>query len=364
MSTLFEHINLNSLSLSNRIVMAPMTRSRANSQGIPSDITATYYAQRAQAGLIITEGVQPSYDGQGYPRSPGIHTQEQANAWAHIATAVHEEGGRIFMQLMHAGRVAHPLNMHPESSVVAPSEIPARTLVYTDQEGFLEPPTPKMIQTGQVLSIIREYVEAAKLAINAGFDGVELHSGSGYLPMQFLCPSSNTRIDSYGGSAINRCRFVVELLEAMSDAIGCERIGMKISPGITFNDAHDDDPLSTYQTLIKSSAVRSLCYLHVQRPAMFLSDVMPGTDFVTNWLGLVREWYEGTLIAGGDFTPETAAKAIKSGDTDLVAFGRSFIANPDLPDRIKNGITLAEADPNTFYTPGPEGYIDYPFSHE
>jgi len=360
MTSLFQSFSVGDLLLPNRILMAPMTRSRADTDGCPSDLAVTYYAQRAGAGLIITEGTQPSPSGQGYPRTPGLHNAAQVAAWRTVADAVHDAGGRIFVQLMHAGRVAHPLNMAEGAEIVAPSSVAAQTMVFTDQQGPLAPPMPRALEEREIAEVVEEFARSARLAREAGLDGVELHAGSGYLPMQFLSPNANRRTDRYGGSPLNRCRFVVEVLEAMIGEIGRGRVGIKLSPGITFNDVHDDNAVDSYDVLLKALDSLQPAYVHVQRPARFLAEAMPGTDFTNDWVAFTRSCFSGAVAAGGDFDAVSAERALTSGSMDLVAFGRSFIANPDLPRRLELGAPVAEPDAQTFYTPGPGGYIDYP----
>ncbi len=353
---LFEPIMSGPLELKNRIVMAPMTRSRASATGVPSDLAQIYYAQRAEAGLIITEGTQPSASGQGYPRTPGMHSPEQIAAWRKVTEAVHAKGGAIFLQLMHTGRIAHRLNRTVDGPPVAPSAIRAAGKMYTDALGLQDHSMPRAIATEEIPSVIDEYRQATINALLAGFDGVELHGANGYLPMQFLASGSNRRTDRYGGSIQNRARFIIETLEAMADGAGSAgRIGLRVSPGNTFNDIRESDPLDLYPYLAKAINHLGLAYLHVQR-----SEKLPQQDKAFDPIALVRTHFEGRIIATGGFDRDSANELLSRGEADLIGFARPFIANPDLVRRFRTGAPLAQADPATFYTPGPKGYTDYP----
>jgi N-ethylmaleimide reductase len=354
--TLFDPVKIGSLALKNRVVMAPMTRNRASRDGVPSKLAVTYYAQRADAGLIITEGTQPSPAGQGYPRTPGIHAPEQVAAWRHITDAVHQRGGRIFLQLMHVGRIAHRANRLIDAAPVAPSAIRAAGTIYTDAFGLQPHSMPRALATDEIPSVIDEYQQAAANAIAAGFDGVELHAANGYLPMQFLSSNSNRRTDRYGGSIQNRARFVLETLEAMVEAAGSsERVGVRISPDTTFNDMHDEDRLGTYVHLVTEVDQLGLAYLHVQRSP---GELPPEQAF--DPLTLLRPHFRGPLIATGGFDLEGGAALVAAGGADLIGYASFFISNPDLVQRFQAGAPLAQPDPATFYTPGEKGYIDYP----
>lgn len=345
---LFQPLRLGDLTLPSRIVMAPMTRSRADDEGVQPEIAATYYGQRAGAGLIISEGIYPSAMGKGYVRTPGIHTDAQVVAWSKVTKAVHDNGGRIFAQLMHTGRVAVPAFLPGGVLPVAPSAIRAEGQAYTDQ-GMAPMVTPRALETSEIAGVIAEYRDATRRALEAGFDGVELHAASGYLPEQFLSSKSNQRTDAYGGSIANRVRFVVEVLEAMAAVAGPGRVGIKISPEMNFNDVADDTPQETYRHLVEQIAPMNLAYLHV---ALF------GTP--TDYHGLLRPLFKGAYLAGGGFSGESAGATLVQGRADAIVFGAAFIANPDLPRRLAEGLPLAEPDKATFYAPGPKGYIDYP----
>lgn len=349
--SLFNPIKLGNLELKNRIVMAPMTRSRATADHIPVDIMAEYYKQRACAGLIITEGTAPSPNGEGYPRTPGLYTPAQIEAWKKITQAVHEAGSKIFVQLMHVGRIAHPLNKAADAETLAPSAIPAKVNMYTDQQGLLDLPTPKAMTSADILRTIAEYKKATEYAFEAGFDGVELHAANGYLPMQFLSSHTNHRTDEYGGSVENRIRFVLEVLEAMISVQGPDKVGIRISPGAVFNDIADDDPLATYTALLTAIDPLNLVYVHSVRS--------PNPDL--DVFKLVRDHYHGVSIVNGGFTFGTGTAIVESGLADMVAYGTSFLANPDLVERFKQHASLNPPDARTFYTPGKEGYLDYPF---
>lgn len=351
---LFSPLDLRGLQLPNRIVMSPMTRSRAGDGDVPNEMNAEYYTQRASAGLIVTEGVQVSAEGKGYCRTPGIYTDAQVAGWKLVTNSVHAAGGRIFLQLWHVGRVSHPLN-NGGVRAVAPSAIQAEGQMFTVEEGMQPFAVPHALTTEEVEGVVKEHGHAAACSKAAGFDGVEFHAGQGYLPMQFLSPNANQRDDKYGGSAANRVRFVVEALEAAVDVFGPERVGMRIAPGFTFNDVFDDDPVETYTTLLQAIKPLNIAYIHTVNPPPPMSHNVPD-----NVAALVRDNYDGVLIRNGGYDLEKAEAALKSGDADLIAFGKLFLANPDLPERFKQGAVLNTWDMDTFYTPGPKGYTDYP----
>lgn len=348
MNSLFSEVQVGRYTLSNRMVMAPMTRSRADDAGVPSDLVVTYYAQRATAGLIITEGVFPVALGKGYVRTPGIETAEQVAAWAKVADAVHARGGRIFMQLMHCGRVSHPSLLTDGAQPQAPSAIKAAGQTYT-ATGLQDFVTPHALSVAEIAEVIQGYRTAARLAIEAGFDGVELHAASGYLPEQFLSTGSNQRDDQYGGSVENRARFVLEVLAAMVSEVGSDRVGIKISPEMNFNDITDANPQETYTYLVKQIADLNLAYLHV---ALF------GAQF--DYHAALRPLFNGTYLIGSGQTQDSAQALIDAGEADAVVFGGAFLANPDLPERFRQNAELNTPDKETFYAPGAEGYIDYP----
>ncbi|WP_236191219.1 alkene reductase [Pseudomonas pharyngis] len=348
MNPLFSEIQVGRHTLSNRIVMAPMTRSRADDDGVPTDLVATYYGQRASAGLIISEGVFPVALGKGYTRTPGIETDEQVAAWKQVTDAVHARGGRIFMQLMHCGRVSHPSLLANGAQPQAPSAIKVAGQTYT-ANGLQDFIIPHALSIVEIAAVVEGYRQAARRAIKAGFDGVELHAASGYLPEQFLSTGSNQRDDEYGGPVENRVRFVLEVLAAMVDEIGGDRVGIKISPEMNFNDIIDANPQETYTHLVEQLRAFNLAYLHV---ALF------GATF--DYHAALRPVFAGRYLIGSGLDKDTAESLISSGQADAVVFGSAFIANPDLPERLRSGAELNTADKNTFYAPGPEGYIDYP----
>jgi N-ethylmaleimide reductase len=348
MSKLFTPANIGGQTIRNRMVMAPMTRSRANDAGVPDDIVVTYYEQRSSAGLIITEGVFPSAAGKGYVRTPGIDTDEQVAVWKKVAEAVHARGGRIFMQLMHSGRISHPSLQVDGALPVAPSAIKPAGQTWTGN-GMEEFVTPRALRLDEIAGVVNEYRTATRRALEAGFDGVELHAASGYLPEQFLSSGSNHRDDEYGGSIANRARFVLEVLEAMVAEAGGARVGLKISPEMNFNDISDATPQETYTYLVDQVRGFNLAYLHV---ALFGAKV--------DYHALLRPRFEGAYLVGGGLNQETAEKLLADGHADATVFGGAFLANPDLPERFRTGAPLNAPDKNTFYTPGAQGYIDYP----
>jgi N-ethylmaleimide reductase len=344
---LFSPLALGDYTLRNRIVMAPMTRSRADAQGVPSPFAVEYYGSRADAGLLITEGTAPNPIGMGYARTPGIYSDAQIAAWKKVTDAVHARGGRIFLQLMHVGRIAHSANCTIPGPPVAPSAIRAASQMWTDSQGMQPCDTPRALDLAEIPSVIAEYAKATENAMRAGFDGVELHTASGYLPNQFLSPDANLRTDAYGGSIENRIRFVVETLAAMISAAGSPgKVGMKISPGMKFNDINDADPIPTYIALVNAVAPLKPAYLHVMRAGIGAESAM-------------REAFPGTLLLGGGFLKDEANKAIEEGRADAIVFGSTYLANPDLVTRFERDAPLNAPDQSTFYTPGPKGYVDY-----
>jgi len=333
----------------NRLMMAPMTRSRALAGGVPSELAIEYYAQRATAGIIVTEGVAPTAVGLGYARTPAIESREQIAVWKKITAAVKARGGHIFIQFMHVGRIGHSANRYTSDPLVAPSAVRANAQIWTDAHGLQDMDAPRALETSEIPGIIDGFAQATRNALEAGFDGVELHAASGYLPMQFLSTGTNQRTDGYGGSVQNRLRFVVDTLQAMIAAAGEPgKVGMKISPAIPFNDIHDDDPIETYTALVKAVAPMGLGYLHVLR-----------TPPLPNIFEVLRPLYPGTFAVGGAFDFDSGNAAIASGLADFVVFGKPFTSNPDLAERFAGGLELTPFDATTFYTPGPKGYVDY-----
>lgn len=350
MNALFSPIELGRLGLRNRVVMAPMTRSRAGERDEPTDLVAEYYRQRAGAGLIVTEGIYPSPNGKGYCRTPGLVTKVQVDGWRRVTRAVHEEGGTIVAQLMHCGRIAHADNKPPDAETVAPSAVRARGDMYTDTAGMQPFAEPRALRREEIPDVVEEYRRATELAYDAGFDGVELHCTSGYLPAQFLSTGSNRREDDYGGSVANRIRFPLEVLAALAAVDGSDRVGFRICPGNPFNDLQDDDPEETFGAFLDALRPLGLAYCHVIRLQ----------DGPLDNLRLAADRFGRPLIANDGFRAEEATQAIESGLAEAVAFGRAFIANPDLVERLRRGAPLARFDPKTMYTPGPAGYTDYP----
>lgn len=352
---LFTSYNMGGLQLANRIVMAPMTRSRAIGY-IPNNLMAEYYRQRATAGLIITEGTSPSPNGLGYARIPGIYNQEQVAGWKKVTDAVHQEGGKIFIQLMHTGRVSHPLNMPEGAEVVAPSAIGFEGQMYTDQEGMKDYPTPREMTLEDIEQAQEEYVNAAKLAMEAGFDGVELHGANGYLIEQFINPAANQRTDAYGGSIENRTRFAIETAQKVVAAIGAEKTAIRLSPyGAANGLAPSYEGIdATYEYLATELGKLNLAYIHVvDHSAMGAPEVPQSTK------DLIKKAFGGTYINSGGHDTTSAEEVLQKEQGDLVAFGRPFISNPDLVYRLEHDIELTQPDHNTFYTPGEEGYTTY-----
>jgi N-ethylmaleimide reductase len=342
------HYSLGKLTLRNRVVMAPMTRSRALGN-VATAVMAEYYAQRASAGLIITEGIAPSPNGLGYARIPGLYSVEQTHSFRALTSAVHERGGKIFAQLMHTGRIAHPLNMPQGAELLAPSAIQAQGQMFTDQQGLQAFPAPREMSRADIAQSQAEFVSAARNAIDAGFDGIELHAANGYLLEQFMHPHSNRRDDAYGGSDDKRNRFVVELTQATANAIGADRVGIRVSPYSTFNDmARREDATAAYSALAR--ALQNLAYVHVVRSE---------DPRFQDTLRAIREHGPTSLILNGGFDRTSAEAAIQAGEADLISFGRPFIANPDFVQRIAANAELSVPDASKFYTPGPEGYVDY-----
>ncbi len=355
MSILYTPTTLGPMVLQNRLVMAPMTRSRAPGN-IPNALMAEYYAQRGTAGLIITEGTSSSPNGLGYPRIPGIFSAAQIEGWRAISDAVHGKGAKIFMQLMHCGRISHSLNMSVGSRVIAPSAVAAAGEMYTDAYGLKPFPVPDAMNGDDIRVAIIEYANAARNAVAAGFDGVELHAANGYLLEQFIRPNSNLRTDSYGGSLENRARFVLEVVDAVTGAIGRDRVGIRLSPFGVFNDMPLYDQIEEeYAWLAKQLNDAAPVYLHLVDHSSMGAPVVPESMKAT-----FRHTFKGALILSGGYDAQRAESDLASGKCDLVAFGRSFIANPDLVKRWKSGAPLNAPDMGTFYSPGPKGYIDYP----
>lgn len=335
--------------------MAPMTRCRAIGNQ-PNDLMATYYEQRATAGLIITEGCSPSPNGLGYARMPGIFSAEQTEGWKKVTTAVHRNGGKIFVQLMHTGRMGHQMNLPAGAEIVAPSAIAAPGKMYTDSQGLLDLPVPREMTLEDIALVRKEFMKAAINAITAGFDGVEIHGANGYLPEQFLSPLSNQRTDFYGGTTENRCRFVIELAEAIGRSIGMDKTAIRLSPyGVNGGMAPYPEVDETYQYLASKLDQLGILYIHlVDHSAMGAPEVPLSIKKA------IRERLHNTQVMAGGYNVEKAEEDLQTGLADLIAFGKPFISNPDLVSRLQNNLPVnMNWDVNTFYTPGPEGYTDY-----
>lgn len=352
-SALFSPVALGSIPLKNRIVMAPLTRSRADREGVPSPYAAQYYSERAEgAGMVIAEATQVSFGAQGYCRTPGAHTREQIAAWARIVDAVHEKGGKIALQIWHCGRITHKLNRAEGTEAVGPSAVQASGQMWTDQAQMQPHDVPRALTAAEIAGIAEDFAATAERAIDAGFDGVEIHSANGYLLHQFLSSNANVRTDEYGGSIENRMRMPLLAVKAVADRIGADKTGVRVSPGHAFNDIEEADMETLYPAYFKALDGFGLAYLHVMRA--FANTVE--TDVVA----MARRAFSGRLIACGGYTGDTGAALISSNGADAVAFGTAFIANPDLVARIKAGAPLNTPHQATFYTPGPKGYVDYP----
>ena len=342
--------------LANRLVMAPMTRNRAP-EGVPTELTATYYRQRASAGLLVTEGSQISQQGVGYLFTPGIHTEAQVAGWRRVTEAVHARNGRIFLQLWHVGRISHPSFQPDGAAPVAPSAIRPEGLIYTasGQVPFVE---PRPLSASEIAAVVDDFARAAANAKAAGFDGVELHGANGYLIDQFLRDGTNHRRDTYGGSIVNRTRFLLEVTEAVAGVWGADRVAVRLSPLNRFNDISDSDPLATFGAAARALGGFGLAYLHLVLPA-----VLDAASRDRAILDEVRDRFAQPVIINGGFTRETGHQVIANGVADLVSFGIPFLANPDLPERFAADAPLNTPDRDTFYLGDARGYTDYP-THE
>lgn len=356
--TLLNPITLHNLELKNRVIMAPMTRSRANnSDNAPTALHATYYKQRASAGLIITEGSQVSRQGVGYINTPGIYSKEQVEGWKLVTEAVHQEGGKIFIQLWHVGRLSHP-DFHDGELPVAPSALNPNEKSYTP-EGFKETVTPRALEIEEIKQIVKDFQQAAKNAVEAGFDGVEIHASNGYLLHQFFASTSNVRTDEYGGSKENRAKILFEILEAIGEVLPIEKVGVRLNPSLhgIFGMTINEDTIPTFDYIINKLNKYPLAYLHLSEP---FSDVSKLSHAESHIAKRYRPIYKGNLMINAGFDQEKGNQVIEDGDADMVSFGTLFIANPDLVERFEAGAELQEADKSTYYTPGEKGYIGYP----
>ncbi|MFO0665404.1 MAG: alkene reductase [Polyangiaceae bacterium] len=353
-SLLFSPTTLGSLTLKNRVVMGPMTRSRSI-DNIPGPIVATYYAQRAEAGLIVTEGTSPSPNGLGYARIPGLFNAAQVAGWKAVTDAVHKAGGKIFVQLMHTGRIGAPQNLPPGAKVVGPSAVAAPGKMYTDAAGMQDHPTPHALTDAEVEATLDEYTTSAKLAMEAGFDGIELHGANGYLIEQFLNTASNKRDDKWGGSVANRARFAVEAARRCAAAIGADKVGIRLSPYGVFNSMETDaETDALYMELAKQLSALKIVYIHmVDHSAQ--GAPKPSEELVRG----MRAAFSGTFILSGGYDAKRAEADLQEKRGDLIGFASKFISNPKLVSKLKSGEALTPPDPSTFYTPGEKGYTDY-----
>jgi N-ethylmaleimide reductase len=363
---LFTPFKVGRFVLPHRIVMAPLTRSRARQPGnVPNMLSACYYAQRASAALIISEATQISMQGQGYAWTPGIHSREQVEGWRLVTDAVHEAGGRIFLQMWHVGRISHPTLQPDCMPPVAPSPIRPQGMAFIENErgeGELVPfVAPRALQLEEMPYLVRQYERAATNALKAGFDGVEVHGANGYLLDQFLCTGTNQRTDHYGGPVENRARLLLEVVDAVTSIWGADAVGVRLSPMATANDIRDDDPLSTFTHAVRELNTRKLAYLHLVNPAMAaLESGRPPEPAAMQMIQRMRETWSGPLMLAGGFDGDTAEQWLREGRADLIAFGRKFIANPDLPERLRKHTPLNADDRTTYYGGGEKGYTDYP----
>lgn len=352
---LFSPLQLGPITLKNRLVMAPLTRNRAGTNGVPQQLNLEYYRQRASAGLIISEGSQISAAAVGYPATPGIHSPEQIAGWRAITDAVHQAGSRMFLQLWHCGRVSHPSLLPGGMAPAAPSAIKPAGEVMT-YEGMRPYETPHALSLEEISGVIEQYRHASRCALEAGFDGVEIHAANGYLLDQFLRDGSNQRSDAYGGDIANRARLMLEVTEAVCEVWGADRVGIRLSPLQPFNDMRDSDPEATFSHAVDALNRFGLAYLHVTE----MGSNAPGAAGPAFDLRKLRRIWRGIYIINGGYDRARGDAALAAGDADLVAFGVPFLANPDLPARFAQGAALNPADPATFYGGGAKGYTDYP----
>lgn len=356
MSSLYDPLTMGNLQLKNRVFMAPLTRNRARPDGVPAAMAATYYSQRASAGLIVTEATQISPMGKGYINTPGIHTEEQVAAWKQVVAAVHRAGGRIFLQLWHVGRISHSSLLPGNVPPLAPSPITARSQTVT-ASGFVDVSEPREMTRNDIIQTVGDFRKAAANARLAGFDGVEIHAANGYLIDQFLQSKSNARTDDYGGTAANRVRFLREVVEAVLDVWESKRVGVRISPGGTFNDMGDDNPEQTFSHAVEVLNSFNLGYLHVVEAA---PGETPARQKLEGLFRHLRAAWKGVYIVNGGYDGPRGERAVSDNQTEAVAYGRLFLANPDLPKRLRHRGPLNAADPKSFYGGTEVGYIDYP----
>ncbi|MBE9168099.1 alkene reductase [Pleurocapsales cyanobacterium LEGE 06147] len=359
---LLSPFKLGACELPNRILLAPLTRCRAGAGYVPQPMNALYYAQRASAGLIISEATQVARNGIGYPNTPGIYSQEQVEGWKLVTEAVHSKGGKIFLQLWHAGRVAHPSFLEKGEIPIAPSPIAADYMADT-ANGKQPHVIPRELKLEKILGIVQQFQQGAKNAKEAGFDGVEIHSANGYLIDQFLQDNSNRREDKYGGSIEGRSRFLIEVTQAVVDVWGRERVGVRLSPSSTFNDMHDSNPTGTFSYVAKELDRLGIAYLHLIEPRI-RGNVTIEDDGSGLGAKFFRPIFQGAIVTAGGYSRDTGEAILQKNDADLVAFGRLFLANPDLPKRFALNASLNKHNRDTFYTSGADGYIDYPTLEE
>lgn len=362
MTNLFEPLKLGAITIPNRIIMAPLTRMRSKQPGnIPHELNAKYYAQRASAGLIISEATQISQQGQGYPGTPGIHSKEQVAGWKLVTDAVHKNGGRIFLQLWHVGRISHRSHQPNNQLPVAPSAIKPSGGIFSADWKEVAFETPRALETNEIAGIVADFKKGAQNAKDAGFDGVEVHGANGYLLDQFLQDGSNQRTDNYGGSIENRARFLLEVVDEVVKVWGSNRVGVRLAPYGTFNDMKDSNPVALFSYVLKELEKRNLAYVHLIEPR---SSSAGGSDeniaSAPDTAEIFRKSFKGNLISAGGYKPQDAAEAVKSGKADAIVFGRLFISNPDLVERIKQNAALNKYDRSTFYGGAEKGYTDYP----
>lgn len=356
---LFTPVTIGDLTLENRMVMAPLTRSRAGEGDVPTDMTATYYGQRASAGLIISEASQICPEGKGYIQTPGIYSPEQVEGWKKVTEAVHENGGKIFLQLWHVGRISHESHQPNGQKPVAPSAIKPEAQSFTF-EGMQDCPEPRALELNEIKDIVKQYGIAAKNAKDAGFDGVEIHGANGYLIDQFLHEGSNERDDEYGGSIENRCRFALEVTQEVLKFWEPHRVGIRISPINVRNDMHDSDPESLYSHLVEQLNAYNLFYIHIVEPFADDHPFSLNREHKKLLAPTLRRLFKGLVLMNGGYDKRHGNMAIEKGLADLVSFGVPFIANPDLVERFQQDAPLNEADNTTFYGGDERGYIDYP----
>jgi N-ethylmaleimide reductase len=356
---LFRPLDIGGFRASNRIVMAPLTRCRATDDGLVGELHRVYYAQRAGAGLIVSEATEISAEAKGYIRTPGIYAPAQIEAWRGVTKAVHQAGGRFVLQLWHVGRIAHPANRDIPNDPVAPSAIAAAGEIYT-ASGLLPFPVPREVQDSECSRIAADYASAARNAIEAGFDGVEIHAANGYLIDAFLHDHSNRRSGRYGGPIENRAAFLMEIVQAVGAVIGRSRVGVRLSPFGTFNDVRDSAPSRLFDHVIRRLNAENIGYLHVINPDVSGDATIARKAVKEDVAAFARTRFSGPLIVAGGYDRDTAIRLLSERSADAVAFGRAFIANPDLPRRFRDGIMLNKEDRSTFYTRGGRGYTDYP----